>query len=374
MSVQNSINSVISSLQKELNVINGDTIAIGTDAAKSSQGSECIAIGNNAGTTGQKDNAVAIGPYAGNTSQGYRSVALGQFSGQISQGSDCVAIGSESGKLNQSYRAISIGAKAGETSQGIRSIAIGSWAGQSNQIDDAISIGTQAGQTSQQTFAVAIGYLSGTTSQQTNCVAIGKGAGNGSQGSNAIAIGFNAGYSNQRANSIIINAGSDALNNTTESGLFINPIRNVTDNTLNPLCYDTNTKEITRNTGKTFVINHPIDENKYLVHACLEGPEAGIYYRGKGIITNNESVKITLPEYVKYIGKNYTINITKIYSGIKSNETYETSEIEDNSFTVFGSNGSFYWIVYGERQKIDIEPYKNDVKLKGDGPYTYLFK
>jgi len=40
---------------------------------------------------------------------------------------------------------------------------------------------------------------------------------------------------------------------------------------------------------KTFIINHPLDDSKYLVHACLEGPEAGIYYRGDGEITNNES-------------------------------------------------------------------------------------
>ena len=36
-----------------------------------------------------------------------------------------------------------------------------------------------------------------------------------------------------------------------------------------------------RDGAKTFVIDHPDDENKYLVHVCLEGPEAGVYYRGK---------------------------------------------------------------------------------------------
>ena len=35
---------------------------------------------------------------------------------------------------------------------------------------------------------------------------------------------------------------------------------------------------------KTFIIDHPIDKNKYLVHGCLEGPEFGVYYRGKSEI------------------------------------------------------------------------------------------
>jgi hypothetical protein len=66
------------------------------------------------------------------------------------------------------------------------------------------------------------------------------------------------------------------------------------------------------------------------------------------------------------------INITKIFSGKKSYEIYETSEIEDNKFKVYGSNGSFYWIVYAERKQIEVEPNKSKVTLRGDGPYTYL--
>ena len=166
-----------------------------------------------------------------------------------------------------------------------------------------------------------------------------------------------AGYSNQPSNSIVINASSSELS-PSNSGLYINPIRNVPHAGLFGLSYNSSTQEISFDNLKTFIINHPVNPNKYLVHACLEGPEAGIYYRGKGTIVNNYSVKIDLPDYVKYIGTNYTINLTRIYSGQKSNEQYETSEIENNSFTVYGPNGSFYWIVYAERQKINVEPYK----------------
>ena len=29
--------------------------------------------------------------------------------------------------------------------------------------------------------------------------------------------------------------------------------------------------------SKSFIIDHPTDPSKYLVHVCLEGPEAGVY-------------------------------------------------------------------------------------------------
>lgn len=44
---------------------------------------------------------------------------------------------------------------------------------------------------------------------------------------------------------------------------------------------------------KKFDIPHPTKSNHRLAHACIEGPEIGVYYRGR---LNNESV-INLPEY-----------------------------------------------------------------------------
>jgi hypothetical protein len=122
--------------------------------------------------------------------------------------------------------------------------------------------------------------------------------------------------------------------------------------------------------NKTFVIDHPIKKDKYLVHACLEGPEAGVYYRGKGEITNNHCVEITLPDYVSLIAYNFTVQITPIYSGKIT--AYNASEIEDNKFNVYGENGSFYWTVYGIRNEIIVEPNKKDVELKGSGPYLWV--
>ena len=100
--------------------------------------------------------------------------------------------------------------------------------------------------------------------------------------------------------------------------------------------------------GKTFIIDHPIYESKYLIHACLEGPEAGVYYRGKATIENNEFVTIKLPDYVELLASNFTIQITSICN-----------------------NGNFYWYVYGTKDNILVEPEKSAINIQGDGPYKW---
>ena len=122
--------------------------------------------------------------------------------------------------------------------------------------------------------------------------------------------------------------------------------------------------------AKSFIINHPTDENKYLVHACLEGPEAGVYYRGIGVITNNLSTSIELPYYVGKFATDFTIQITPIYNG-KIN-LLNSSEVLNNQFIVYGENCKFFWNVQGKRLDIDVEPFKTDVDVKGDGPYLYI--
>jgi hypothetical protein len=124
------------------------------------------------------------------------------------------------------------------------------------------------------------------------------------------------------------------------------------------------------NDTKTFVIEHPNNVDKFLVHGCLEGPEAGVYYRGKDQIVNNEFVDIELPNYVEKLAKNFTIQINPIYNGklIMLN----SSEVENNKFRVYGENSTFHWIVYGKRHDITVEPDKNSVVLKGSGPYLYI--
>lgn len=124
--------------------------------------------------------------------------------------------------------------------------------------------------------------------------------------------------------------------------------------------------------SKTFIIDNPLDQTKYLVHACLEGPESGVYYRGKGEIINNERATIYLPEYVSKLATNFTVQVTSIYSKDRNApNALETSEVEENRFNVYGNNGKFYWSVYGSRNSITVEPLKSEIIVKGDGPYKW---
>ena len=141
--------------------------------------------------------------------------------------------------------------------------------------------------------------------------------------------------------------------------------------------YNPTTSEIVRSTqtamnnAKTFVIDHPANDSKYLVHACLEGPESGVYYRGKGEIVDNHHAIIQLPDYVEHLASEFTIQITPIYSGKKMEPLY-TSEVENNSFTVYGDNCSFYWHVTGKRGDIEVEPSKDTTTVNGSGPYKWI--
>ena len=58
--------------------------------------------------------------------------------------------------------------------------------------------------------------------------------------------------------------------------------------------------------AKKFDIPHPTKENHRLAHACIEGPENGVYYRGRLIDTN----VIQLPEYWKGLVDPETITVT----------------------------------------------------------------
>jgi hypothetical protein len=310
-----------------------------------------VTIGNRAGGT-QGDNAIAIGNYAG---------------------------------VGQATQAISIGNLAGFTTQKLAAIAIGYKAGKSNQSNNSVSIGNTAGGYYQAANAIAIGYKAGRNFQGKNSVVIGYKAGyvntlTGQSGPAiprtdpfySIAIGNKAGYS-QVPYSIALNATTGVLN-TTSSGFFVKPIATTTSSSLNTLVYNSTTNEIAYNTTKTFVIQHPTDQEKYLVHACLEGPEAGVYYRGTHEITNDKSVIVELPKYVDKIAKNFSVMITKIWTEDSSDNSfaYQTSTVKDNMFTVYGKNGSFYWTVFGERESINVEVDKKDFKLQNFGPYTFL--
>uniref|UniRef100_A0A6C0H5X5 Uncharacterized protein n=1 Tax=viral metagenome TaxID=1070528 RepID=A0A6C0H5X5_9ZZZZ len=133
---------------------------------------------------------------------------------------------------------------------------------------------------------------------------------------------------------------------------------------------------ITGPTGsKSFIIDHPIyPKTKYLVHMCLEGPEAGVFYRGESKIGDGNKTEIELPNYVSHFSSNFSVFVSA-----KNNFNLFSVSLVDESgkFTVYSNGiGEFYWIVYGTRKncEFEVEPNKKDIILRGDGPYLYYDK
>ena len=260
-------------------------------------------------------------------------------------------------------------------------VHIGSLAGQYSSASGSIGIGYQAGYSGQASGAIAIGYQAGQTNQGQNAIAIGINAGNSMQGANSLAIGGQAGVNNQHSNSIILNETGNTLNSQSTNATYIAPIRTATgSSTYSMMLYNKDNKEvcvssdITSAVSKTFVIDHPFDSNKFLVHDCVESPDTQLLYRGKSEITNESSVKVSLPNYAKAIGSNWTIGLT----AIGSNAPHLTcSEVDETcgSFVVYSPanvNTSFYWTVHGQMTKIEVEPSKASCEVKGSGPYRWI--
>ena len=111
-------------------------------------------------------------------------------------------------------------------------------------------------------------------------------------------------------------------------------------------------------TSKLFDIKHPSKENHRLAHASLEGPEIGVYYRGRLKGSN----KITLPEYWKDLvhKDSITVDITPI--GHDQNIFVKEFDNEKIIIEVNSLHIDCFYHVYGERKDVD----KLKVEYKGD--------
>jgi hypothetical protein len=131
---------------------------------------------------------------------------------------------------------------------------------------------------------------------------------------------------------------------------------------------------------KDFDIVHPTKDGWRLTHACLEGPEAGVYYRGKLINSSN----IILPEYwKKLVDKDtITVNITPI----EYHQNIIIKEIKDNIIYLDEKDNqeiSCHYHVYGERldtEKLipeyegEIEDYPGDNTQRSIAGWNYDIK
>jgi hypothetical protein len=214
------------------------------------------------------------------------------------QGSQAVGIGSFAGRENQNAYATAIGFESGRYLQGFYSTSIGWRSGRSNQANYATSIGAAAGQTSQQGFAVAIGHEAGNSGQQIGAVALGREAGKTSQGSYAVALGHLAGQSTCHDNTIILNASASALDSSTASAFYVNPIRYTPTVTSNLTSYNTTTKELV-NSGAITVVNQNVGigtaspSSTLTVNGSIEASDL-VVSPGVTAITNMSSTTLSI--------------------------------------------------------------------------------
>ena len=107
-------------------------------------------------------------------------------------------------------------------------------------------------------------------------------------------------------------------------------------------------------TSKSFIIDHPTKEDKKLQYASLEGPENGVYVRGT---TDKETIE--LPEYWSELV--HEDSITVVLTPIGKKQDLFIIEKSNKLIKIGGAEGSFDYVVYGERKDIDkleIEPLK----------------
>jgi hypothetical protein len=131
---------------------------------------------------------------------------------------------------------------------------------------------------------------------------------------------------------------------------------------------------------KSFVIQHPLHQDRYLMHATLEGPEGAVYYRGTARLRDGKA-KIQLPDYFESLThvEGRTILLTNV-DGFDQLAVLQQdgAKIKNGSFIVVSSHKEsaqeFDWEVKAIRKdiaKLEVEPLKDAVTVERFGPYAY---
>jgi hypothetical protein len=114
--------------------------------------------------------------------------------------------------------------------------------------------------------------------------------------------------------------------------------------------------------SKPFVIDHPTKQNKKLVHVALEGPENGVYVRGR--LTNKKV--IDLPDYWSAFVDEESITVN--LQAIGKSQNLFIKEIKNNQIFIENSIDEFidcFYHVYGSRK--DIEKLQVEVDAEAYG-------
>ena len=116
--------------------------------------------------------------------------------------------------------------------------------------------------------------------------------------------------------------------------------------------------DINCNGTKLFRIVNPTDPTKYLQHACIEGPEAAVFYRGKSTLVDGVAI-VTLPHYWSALvdESSATIQLTSI---LQNGAAFPVaaSEVVNGQFTVqcctqgASLDQPFHWRVEATRKDV----------------------
>ena len=101
---------------------------------------------------------------------------------------------------------------------------------------------------------------------------------------------------------------------------------------------------------KNFVIDHPTVPGKKLVHTCLEGPENGVYYRGR--LKGKDQIQ--LPPYWTGLVDETTITVS--ITPVGSHQDIIVKRIGDNKVYLQARPGipiDCFYHVYGTRKDVE---------------------
>ena len=99
-------------------------------------------------------------------------------------------------------------------------------------------------------------------------------------------------------------------------------------------------------TSKNFVIDHPTRDGYKLRYGCLEGPENGVYVRGK-----TSSKTITLPDYWQHLV--HEDSITVQLTPIGATASLYVIDYNNIEVSVGGDDVEYFYTIQGERKDID---------------------
>ena len=134
--------------------------------------------------------------------------------------------------------------------------------------------------------------------------------------------------------------------------------------------------------AKNFIIAHPIDRDRYLIHTTLEGPENAVYYRGSARLRSG-TAEIVLPSYFEAAtreGGRTVLLTTKFDTVSEPLSALAASRVSSGSFLVRAIDANnptqaFDWEVKAIRadvKPLDPEPRRDAIVVHGAGPYKYF--